>query len=131
MENNGNVKSVKLPSVLGRIDKILDSDSSIKAFATITIAGNFMIHGIKVIEGSKGLFVSMPNNSFEGKDGQTKYSDICHSITAEMKNLVDKVVLKAYEQAQNMGQNEGQNTIGMNNTDIADVALPKVSEPAM
>lgn len=102
MENNAEMK--KLPYVAAKIDRLMDNSGSLKGFATITIANSFMVHNIKVMEGSKGLFVAMPSRSFTNGQGETKYSDICHSINADMKQRIDDVVLKAYEQA--IGQSQ-------------------------
>ena len=45
--------------VNAKITKIIDKpDSSIKAFASVTLDGYFAVHGVKVCEGEKGLFVS-------------------------------------------------------------------------
>lgn len=38
-------------------------DGPQKASATININGQFAIRGLKIMEGSKGLFVSMPSSS--------------------------------------------------------------------
>ena len=105
MEKNETVK--KLPYVGAKIDKMLDGNSAVKAFATITIANSFMVHNINVIEGNKGLFVAMPNQSYQNNNGDTKYSDICHAISAEMKHRIDEVVLKAYDMAQSITQTDG------------------------
>lgn len=94
----------KLPYVAAKIDKVLDGDSSVKAFATVCIANSFMVHNIKVIEGNRGLFVSMPSRTYTTAQGETKYADICHPISAEMKQKVDDEVIKAYKLQ--IGENE-------------------------
>ena len=59
-----------------RIDRMVDStNSKVKAVASVTIGGAFAVHGIKVIDSQRGLFVQMPQKSFQ-KDGKTEYSDI-------------------------------------------------------
>ena len=56
-----------------RIDRVVDYENSrVKAIASANI-GPFAVHGIRVIEGQKGIFVQMPQNSYK-KDGQTQYS---------------------------------------------------------
>ena len=100
MENNN---EKKLPYVAAKIDRVMDNSNSLKAFATITIANSFMVHNIRVVEGSKGLFVAMPNRSYQNDNGNTKYSDICHAISNDMKQRIDSVVLNAYQMA--IGQN--------------------------
>ena len=67
-----------------KIDRLVSKkDSSVKAYASATIANSFAIHGIKVIDSSKGLFVQMPQSSYKQKDGQVQYNDIFHAITAD------------------------------------------------
>lgn len=86
-----------VPTITARIDRLVNQeDSSIKAYASVNIGGAFAVHGIKVIDSVKGIFVSMPSNSYK-KDGKVEYSDICHPITADARNeLIDRVT-EAYE----------------------------------
>lgn len=86
-----------VPTITARIDRLVNQeDSSIKAYASVNIGGAFAVHGIKVIDSVKGIFVSMPSNSYK-KDGKVEYSDICHPITADARNeLIDRVA-EAYE----------------------------------
>ena len=44
-----------------RIFKKEGHDKKLRAFATITIDDSFVVRDIKIIEGSKGLFVAMPS----------------------------------------------------------------------
>ena len=90
----------KNPSIQVRIDRLNDYEgSSVKAFASANIGGAFAIHGIRVVDSQKGLFVSMPQNSYKDGNGNTKYSDIFHAITAEARNELNEKVTEAYEQA--------------------------------
>ncbi len=85
------------PNITARIDRLVDQeDSNIKAYASVNIGGIIAVHGIKVIDSVKGIFISMPQISYK-KDGKMQYSEICHPITAEARNeLIDKVT-EAYE----------------------------------
>lgn len=86
-----------LPNITARIDRLVEQDdSSVKAYASVNIGGAFAVHGIKVIDSVKGIFVSMPSNSYK-KDGKVEYSDICHPITAEARNELIEKVTEAYE----------------------------------
>lgn len=69
-------------------------DGAQKASATVNINGAFAIRGIKIMEGTKGLFVSMPSY----KAGNGEYKDICFPCTKESRADFDKMVLAAYEQ---------------------------------
>lgn len=48
----------KAPAVTARIDRLVDFEGSkTRAIASANIGGSFAIHGIKVIDSKKGLFV--------------------------------------------------------------------------
>lgn len=70
-----------------------DSDSKVKAFADIAI-GDFLVKGLRVVEGKKGLFLSMPSE--KSKDG--KYYDTFSPLTDEAKQSLAEVVLAAYQE---------------------------------
>ena len=73
------------PNISARIDRLVDYENSkVKAIASVNIGGAFAIHGLRVIDSQKGLFVQMPQNSFQ-KDGKSEYSDIFHPITADAR----------------------------------------------
>ena len=93
------------PSISARIDRLVDYENSkVKAIASVNIGGAFAIHGLRVIDSQKGLFVQMPQNSFQ-KDGKTEYSDIFHPITADARTELNSKVLEA---ARDMGMNISQ-----------------------
>lgn len=71
----------------------LSGDSNLKAFADVSFAGMFMVKGLKVVEGKNGLFVGMPGR----KDKDGKWHDTAHPLTKEFKELLNDVVLSAYE----------------------------------
>ena len=84
--------------IKARIDRMVGyEDSKVKAIASANIGGAFAIHGIKVIDSEKGLFVQMPQTSYE-KDGRKQYNDIFHPITADSRNELNTEILAAYEQ---------------------------------
>ncbi|MBU4252915.1 MAG: SpoVG family protein [Candidatus Omnitrophota bacterium] len=70
----------------------LDTDSKLKAFADVAFSG-VVIKGFSVVDGQKGLFVSMPRH--QGKDG--KWYDTVTPSTKELKQQLSEVVLEAYK----------------------------------
>ena len=77
-----------------RVRPVEKADGKMKAVASITINGEFVVHDIKVIEGDKGYFVAMPSK----KDGNGDYKDIAHPInTATRKTIQDAVLAKDNE----------------------------------
>jgi stage V sporulation protein G len=70
----------------------LRDEPRLKAFVNVTFDDDFVIRGMKVIEGRKGLFVAMPSR--KGKDGT--FRDIAHPINNTMRKRLEKVVLDEY-----------------------------------
>lgn len=73
----------------------MTKESKMKAVVSITIDDEFVIHDIKVVEGEKGLFIAMPSR--KAADGE--YRDIAHPINSQTRNLIQEIVLAAYEKA--------------------------------
>ena len=50
--------------ITATINRFVDKqDSSVKAYASVTIDGMFAVHGLRVMETEKGRFVNMPSTS--------------------------------------------------------------------
>lgn len=86
------------PDISVRVDRLNDV-GKIRAFVSANIGGAFAIHGIKVVDSDKGMFVAMPQSKFKTADGETKYLDEFHAVTADARNKLNEAVLRAYEQA--------------------------------
>jgi len=101
-------KKPKLPSIDVRIDRLVDYENAkTKAVASVNIAGCFAVHGIRVVNSEKGLFVAMPATTYQ-KDGKTEYSEYFHQITTEAREELNKKVLAAYEQKLSEEQSQEQ-----------------------
>lgn len=85
------------PQVEARIDRLMDGDFKTKAFASATIGGAFAVHGIRVIESDQGPFHLHAPGLLQ-ENGETKYNDTFHAITAEARNALVDAVNDAYEQ---------------------------------
>ena len=80
-----------------RIDRLMDKeDSHLKALASVTIGGAFAVHGVRVMDSEKGLFVQMPQRSFKRGEGETEYADVFHPVTAEARTAINEGVMAAY-----------------------------------
>ena len=78
--------------------KIFEGKGNILANMNITLDDCLAINGIKVIEGSKGRFISFPQTSYKDKDGNTQYRDIVFPCTKEARAALDRVLMKKYEE---------------------------------
>ncbi|MGI6710224.1 MAG: septation regulator SpoVG [Bacilli bacterium] len=70
----------------------VDNGSRLKAVATITFDNVFVVHELRVIEGTNGLFVAMPNR----KNNKGLFKDIAHPIEKSMREEIERVVLDKY-----------------------------------
>ncbi len=70
----------------------LDGSGAIKAFCDIAIGECFLVKSFKVVDGKKGLFVSMPRE--QGKNGQ--WYDSVVPLSREAREKLSTIVLEAY-----------------------------------
>ena len=63
----------------------------ILANVSVTFGGVFVVTGLKIIEGKKGPFVSMPQYKYKGE-----WKDSCFPITGEFRKELSEAVLEAY-----------------------------------
>lgn len=67
--------------------------NNLKAFASITLNEAFVVTGLKILEGKKGLFVTMPQTS--GKDNE--YFDVAFPLSKELREEITDAVIAEYE----------------------------------
>ena len=72
----------------------LRNEDKLKAFANVTFDEEFVIRGLKIINGNNGYFVSMPSR----KRGDGTHQDIAHPINNHMREKIEEAVLAAYEE---------------------------------
>ncbi len=71
-----------------------ESDRPLKAFADIIVNDALLIKGIKVLDGKKGLFVSMPQEQAKDK----KWYDSVRCLTQDVREQITEVVLAVYKE---------------------------------
>ncbi len=76
-----------------RIRKV-ESAGKLRAVASITFDDEFVVHDIKVIEGTSSLFVAMPSV----KNSAGEFKDIAHPIKTELRETISKTVLEKYNE---------------------------------
>jgi len=81
------ITEVRVRKVYGQ-----DPNGRMKAVASVTIDQQFVVHEVRVVEGTNGLFVAMPSR--RGNDGT--FRDIAHPITSEARTKIQQAVLDAY-----------------------------------
>lgn len=83
----------QLPTYIAVKINSLRPEGSVLAYASATLNGCFAIRGIKIVNGEKGAFVSMPSYKTGGR-----FQDVCFPITKEFREQLHATVLEAYQQ---------------------------------
>ena len=81
--------------ITGIIIRIISLESKMKAIVSITFDNAFVVHDVKVIEGSNGLFIAMPSRRTHEGD----FKDIVHPIHSEFREELSRAVLEKYQSA--------------------------------
>jgi len=71
-----------------------ETDRPLKAFADIVVNDALLIKGVRVMDGQKGLFVSMPREQAKDK----KWYDSVRCLTKEVRDQITETVLSAYKE---------------------------------
>ena len=72
--------------------RLLDSPK-MRAVASVTFDGCFVVHDIKVIDGQNGTFVAMPSRKMAEND----FRDIAHPLNQFTRDMIREAVLDAYD----------------------------------
>jgi stage V sporulation protein G len=70
----------------------LPPDNRIKAFVDLGINDSLLIKGVRIVQGKKGLFVSMPIE--QGKN--ERWYERVRCLNQDVRSLIAQKVLKAY-----------------------------------
>ncbi|MCZ0633297.1 SpoVG family protein [[Ruminococcus] gnavus] len=62
-------------------------------FASVKFNDCFVVENLKIVQGSKGLFLGMPSQP----DGKGGYRDMAYPVTKEFREQLNTAVLQAYE----------------------------------
>ena len=74
-----------------RIRKVED-EGKLRAYVTVTFDNCFVVHNVKIIEGSSGLFIAMPSR----KTANGEYKDVAHPISPDFRNAIQSKILEEY-----------------------------------
>ncbi len=69
-------------------------EEKLKAFVSIILDDCFVVSDIKIINGSNGLFISMPSK--KRKNGT--FRDIAHPLNSETRRMLEEKILARYNE---------------------------------
>lgn len=79
--------------------KVVKEDEKVKGIADIVLDDEFCIHGIKILENQKGLFIAFPYKI----DKNGKYKDLVHPINSETREKIQSAILTEYREISKQG----------------------------
>ncbi len=74
--------------------RLVREPGKLKAAASITIDGCFVVHDLRVVENEGNLFIAMPNKRI----GTGEFRDIAHPINNETRDYIAKLVIDKYKE---------------------------------
>jgi stage V sporulation protein G len=81
--------------IKAKLVKAFDS-GKVKGIFDVTLDDQFAIHGVKLIKGEKGDFVSMPSSAWKNRKGEMQYDDVVHPLNSETRSALFRAVSDAY-----------------------------------
>ena len=72
----------------------LPQNGPLKAFVDMSVNDLLLIKGLRVVQGQKGMFVSLPQE--QGKD--KRWYNIVHCLTKELRTEISDKVMSAYHE---------------------------------
>lgn len=73
----------------------IDREGKMKAVVSVTFDNCFVVHDIKIIEGTDKLFIAMPSR----KTPDNEFKDIAHPINTDMRELLQESIIEKYNSA--------------------------------
>ena len=70
----------------------MSQEEKMKAVVSVTFDNCFVVHDIKIIDGSDRLFIAMPSR----KTPEGEYKDIAHPINMDMREMLSERILEKY-----------------------------------
>ena len=67
----------------------VNNENRMRGIASVTLDDCFAVHGIRIIEGDKGLFTAMPSR----KTNDGEYHDVAHPITQECRKMFEDAIM--------------------------------------
>jgi len=80
-------------SIFSQVRVSLVEKDSLRGLATVKAHDSFFLTGLRVVDGKKGLFVSMPNRKTQAGE----YQDIYFPASKAVRDELQALVLDAYK----------------------------------
>ncbi len=95
-------------------------EEKLKAFVSIIIDDCFVVSDIKIIEGTSGLFISMPSK--KRKNGT--FRDIAHPLNNETRRQLEETIITEYRDVVAGSGAEQDDSVNLRRLDDSGVEAP-------
>ena len=85
----------KTINVTAEVKKLFNDEGKAKAMLSLNFDGLFVVRGARLIDGAKGMFLSMPSR----KDAEGEYKAICFPVNEDFRVKILEAAKAAYEKA--------------------------------
>lgn len=77
------------------IKKLFSGPDKLRAVSSVILDGCFIVKNVRVVEGDKGLFVSLPSR----RNVKGEWTEQCFPMTKELREKLSAAVLAEYDRA--------------------------------
>lgn len=71
-----------------------------KGLATVCLNEQFVVRGLRIMDGVNGLFVNYPNDPFfKTAEGEPGFKSICYPMARQLREHIENCVLEKYQAA--------------------------------
>lgn len=85
----------KTMNVTAEVKKLFNDGGKAKAMLSLNLDGLFVVRGARLIDGAKGMFLSMPSR----RDAEGEYTAICFPTNEDFRIRILDAAKAAYEKA--------------------------------
>lgn len=75
------------------IKKMFNGSDKLRAVCSVILDDCFLVKNVRVVEGEKGLFVSLPSR----RNVKGEWTEQCFPMTKELREKLCAVILKEYD----------------------------------
>ena len=78
----------------------ISDNKKTKAYVSITFDNILVVHGVKILDGKKGIFIAMPSKRIGDR-----FRDLVHPLNTEFRSIIQEKVLSEYKKM-SQGRND-------------------------
>ena len=94
-----------------KVNRVYRDGNAEKAICTVTLDGQYAVHGVKVIKTNNSVYTLMPFDARKDAEGKDVFKDIFHPVNADARKALKEALLSACEPAFNERAGNSDNDV--------------------